>query len=257
MNAKRHISLGLIVIVIVLPLITTSCLKKGEEDPFVSIYTRKARLTGKWNVSTMESKIRYIQGDIQTFTETNVSGLNWEEKVTDIGSGVVETHKGEVYEGRNWIQFDKDGRVSSVYEYEYTVEEVDPEDEENVTQTIYKIKEELSGTWNFLGNIDDYNNKERLAVVIEERKTTTRVFELTPTEDEEEIPIPVLINILVRADKFANGEMSTIWIIKMLKNKELILHQDIDMFYIADYGTAGSESYQEIGYKTTTYEKEK
>lgn len=256
MNTKRQISLVLIGLVIFLPLLTTSCFKVGDEDPFVSIYTRKARLTGKWNVTAMQSKIKFIKGNIQTFTETDVTGLNWQEKVTDLGTQVSEIHKGKVYEGRNWIRFDKDGKVESVYEYEYVIEKQEGEDEENVTQIIYKVKEELKGTWNFLAGVDDYKNKERLTIVIEERKTTTRIFKLTPSEDEEQVPTPELINILVRADKFANGERSTIWKIKMLKSKDLILYQNVDLFYVADFGILGSESHQEIGYKTTTYKKE-
>lgn len=256
MNTKRYLSLVLMGIVIILPFVTTSCFKKGEEDPFVSIYTRKARITGKWNVSEMESKIRYISGDIQTLYETMVNGLNWKQDVTDIGTNIKVTHTGKVLEGRNWMQFDKDGKVTSVYEYEYTVIDQTNEEDENPPQTIYKIKEELKGTWNFLGGIDEYKDKERLAVVIEERKTTTRVFLLTPSEDDETVPTPVLQNIIVRADKFANGQMSTIWTIKMLKYKDMILHQNVDLFYVADFGSQGSESYQELGYKTTKYVKE-
>ena len=64
--------------IIVLPLLTTSCFKKGEEDPFFSIYTRKARVTGEWTITNMKSEIiRTFQGEVQTRTTTTVEDLSY------------------------------------------------------------------------------------------------------------------------------------------------------------------------------------
>ena len=51
MKKKQFLSIGLLLLLLAGTL--TSC-KKGPEDPILSLRTRKARLTGTWNLSTAD-----------------------------------------------------------------------------------------------------------------------------------------------------------------------------------------------------------
>ncbi len=53
-TTKKHLTLLLLGMIIILPLVTTSCFKKGSEDPFISMYTRKARITGEWEIDSLK-----------------------------------------------------------------------------------------------------------------------------------------------------------------------------------------------------------
>lgn len=247
MNTKKHLSLVILGMIIILPLFTTSCFKKGEEDPFFSIYTRKARVTGVWALDQYESSIKrtYQNKPDQTLTVTTIDGEDWNQNTKILGTDSVVDIKGKIISGRNTIHYYNDGRFTELLEYEYQIEEVD-ENTENVNITIYKVQDELSGTWNFLGDIDDYKNKERLSLVIEQNKSKTFVYSLLITDDDETIPIPLLTNTVSSSRKYANGEMSTIWTLRMLKNKQMIQDQTVDRFVVETINEVG-DVYTEVG----------
>lgn len=247
MNTKRHFSLVLLGMIIILPLLTTSCFKTGEEDPFFSIYTRKARVTGLWTLQNYNSSIKktYQNRPDQTLTDTKIDGEAWSQVIKILGTDSIVDIKGKVLVNRNTIQYYSDGRFSELLEYEYQVEKVDP-NTENTDITIYKVQEELSGTWNFLGNVDDYKNKERLSLIIEQNKSKTFVYKLVLTDDDETIPIPQLISTVSSSRKYANGEMSTIWTLRMLKNKEMMQDQTVDRFVVETINEVG-DVYTEVG----------
>ncbi|MDD3687494.1 MAG: hypothetical protein PHE56_12095, partial [Bacteroidales bacterium] len=124
MNTKRHLSLVLLGMIIVLPLLTTSCFKKGDEDPFFSMYTRKARVTGEWTISNYESKIKRTDqnSNDQLLTTTTIDNSGeWLRVVQILGAedSIVE-YPGQVVEGRNKIIYYSDGRFVETLEYEYT-----------------------------------------------------------------------------------------------------------------------------------------
>lgn len=255
MNTKRHLSLVLLGMIIVLPLLTTSCFKKGEEDPFFSIYTRKARVIAEWDVTEMNSDIkRTYADDVQTQTTTTVNGETWNSVIKIVGTDSIREIEGFVLPDRHKITFEKDGRFREVYEYEYSEDSLVNEGETVIT-TITRKKEETSGTWNFLYNIDDYKNKERLAIVIEERKITTIILKLTVSEEDETIPTPTISGTFTEADKYANGEMSTIWTLIMLKNKQIKMEQNINYFHLESIDGNG-DSYQELGFRNMSLTRE-
>jgi len=256
MNTKRLLSLVLLGMIIVLPLLTTSCFKKGEEDPFLSIYTRKARVTGEWTITDMKSVIKStFEETDQILTTTTVTGLDWNQTIEILGAedSIVEI-EGIVVDGRNKIIFYSDGRFVQIWEYEYsTVEELN--EGESTFTTIYKVQEEMNGTWNFLNNIDDFKNKERLAIVIMENKSKTSVYTLTVSEEDETIPVPTFLTSYGTSQKYANGEMSTIWTLRMLKNKQIIMEQNVERFqFITDDGIG--ESITEVGYVEKTLKRD-
>ena len=256
MDAKKYLSLVLLGMIVILPLFTTSCFKKGDEDPFFSIYTRKARVSGSWILSNYESTIKrtYQNKPDQTLTLTTIDGEDWSRNIEILGTDSVVDIKGKIVTGRNTIQYYSDGRFTEILEYEYKVIEVDPITE-NENVTIYKVQDELSGTWNFLANIDDYKNKERLSLVIEQNKSKTFVYLLQLSEDDEATPIPQLINTVSSSRKYANGESSTIWTLRMLKNKQIIQDQLVDRFVVETVNGVG-DVYTEVGSVTRTLKAE-
>lgn len=251
-TTKKHLTVLLLGMIIILPLFTTSCLKKGDEDPFVSMYTRKARVTGTWDITSMDSKIKRVYADDeQTLTTTLVTDLNWDQTIEIIGTDSVREYEGVVLEGRNTIIFDTDGRFTRVYEYEYEIDSSVNEGEIMITTTV-KVLEELTGTWNFLHNIDDYKRKERIALVIEEQKTSVKTYILTTSDDDDGEPVQEIGPSRTESVRFANGEMSTVWILRMLKNKQIIMDQNINNFAVINTDGEGGDEYREIGFETQT-----
>jgi len=256
METKRHLILLLLVGLLVIPLLNTSCTKRGEDDPFFSLYTRKARVTGEWTVNTYLSNIRQSRSDSDIVNEitTEISNIEaWSRIIRIANSDFEQEFSGDVIRYR--IIFDKNGRMTSFYHYQYVDE--DAEDSGVTTVTTTEIKEEITGTWDFLVGVDDYKNKERLTIVLEEKKTVTTVSVLVLTEDieEGEVIVPE-ISQNVSAFRWANGEMSTVYELRMLKKKEAILEQDINTFEITRDETGASFSIQNVGDVSMTITKD-
>ncbi len=256
MDSKRYFVLILVGFLLILPLLNTGC-KKGEDDPFFSIYTRNSRLTGEWTVSSYWSEIKYFstESDTATLTTTEINNTeDWEQLKRIIDSDWEKQLRGEVFRYR--INFAKTGRMTSYYNYQYVDEEGD-EDADEITIKTVNVKEEITGTWNFLGGADDYKYKERLAIIIEDIKTvtTTSTLKLTDIDDEDAIP-DIDFKQEVQQYKFANGEMSTIYSIRMLKKKEMILEQDINAFEIIRNPDYSSSVESHEGSMTMTLVKE-
>jgi hypothetical protein len=254
-TTKKHLTLILLGMIIVLPLVTTSCFKKGSEDPFFSMYTRKARVTGEWTMSSIHWDIKSDDGIEELQTITDITGLDWHREIQIVGTDSIIVLDGVVLEGRNKIIFYEDGRFTDTWEYEYEEESTDPGNEDITITTTTKVQENMAGTWNFLNNIDDYKNKERMALVVVESKTKTFVYELIESEEEENTPVPSLIATYANTYSYANGQYSTIWTLRMLKNKQIIMDQDIDGFSVTTIDSLGN-SYTAIGYKTQTLTRE-
>ncbi len=250
MNTKKSTILLVLLSAVILPLFT-GCFGVGEDDPFISLRTRKARLTGSWDVSTYYKNVKQIYGlDNNTVLRviTDVQGEDWLETTETIGSGedIVEV-EGLVLQ--NEMAFDKNGYFNSVYEYQIVEVEVDDDTQEQTTTT-FTVKETMDGTWNFLGRIDDYSNKERLSLVVE----NSRIIHTTVTEiqtDDDEAEPEQTTDVEAWTYSYANGELSQIWELDMLKNSEVHLYQDLNNFYQSNADAAGI-SFTEVGYQEKT-----
>ena len=255
-TTKKHLTLVLLGMIIILPIFTTSCFKKGSEDPFLSIYTRKARVTGEWQIQSLTWDIKSNDGveELQTIT-TVTDKIDWNREIRIVGTDSTRTLQGRVLEGRNTIIFYNDGRFIQTWEYEYDENIPNPENEDVVITNTTKVFESMEGTSNFLHNIDDYKTKERLSLVVENVKSKTFVYQLIETDDDEETPLQSLISTYASTNAYANGEYSTIWTLRMLKNKQIIMDQDIESFEVITVGATGN-SYTEVGFKTQTLTRE-
>ncbi len=253
MKSKNFTSLLLLMFVVVLPMLN-GC-KKGEEDPFFSIHTRKARVTGVWDINYFKSDIKtiYGEGTNQIRTVTEISGTNWKETVYILGSDESEETKGKILNFK--IKFDNNGLMNYIFEYQ-VVERVVDEDLGRDTTITTTIKKEFSGTWNFLAGIDEYNNKERLALVIQEEKFLKIVSKYTIDPDDDEAVGVTFTQREAYTRRYANGEMSTIWILRMLKNKEIIMDQNINDLIVTTDVFGNGNSISEVGLKTQTLVRE-
>jgi len=255
MNAKKSLSLA-IAILVVLPIVFSGC-KKGPEDPFLSFRSRKARVCGTWTVTNLKSEVVRKQNNVNTKTVTTVEGESWKQVITIVGTDSIRTLSGKITkepnqsEGSYTFFFDSNGKATMTYKYEFE-EDLSGEDDDVSTVRQTKVTEEMTGTWNFLDGVDAYKDKERLAFVIEDKKSTTYEYELITSDDDEGgVSLPRLISTNVVNDRYANGEMCTVYAIIELRNKEMKLHQDINTFYLRNDNGSGA-SYQDNGYEELT-----
>ncbi|MFZ5554151.1 MAG: hypothetical protein ACOZCO_13625 [Bacteroidota bacterium] len=135
----------LIPALIAVPLIFTGC-KKGEDDPFISLHTRKARVTGEWKMSSGTSTDKFYDSASQTTYNTSItydgSSANESQTVTN-GSG--STTNTSSYSFTQTITFEKDGTFKNT-----TVDD-------GITTT-------AEGTWNFGAGVGDKKKKSELVL---------------------------------------------------------------------------------------------
>ena len=48
----KNFTFNLLLFIIIIVVFTMSSCKKGEDDPFISFRSRKARITGEWNLKS-------------------------------------------------------------------------------------------------------------------------------------------------------------------------------------------------------------
>ena len=157
--------------------------KKGENDPAISLLTRKARMTGDWKVSSGSGKetsgntTTDWKHDGATYTETDISGAN--------SNGLVVT-----------MSFVKDGT------YEIVTTITLP----NVTGYSDVITE--TGTWNFTGKIGEDKNKDHILL-----KTLSEIDVMTVNSN-----VQTTVNSYT-----GDSAPTTLYYLDQLKSKEVIL----------------------------------
>jgi hypothetical protein len=112
--------------------------KKGENDPFMSLHSRKARVAGEWKVTA---------GSGTDATSSPASTSSWTydgaSYVQTSGSNSVTTAMTITYE------FEKDGTFKTIT---------------TVTAPSYSDVYTETGTWNFTGKVGDDKNKDHLVM---------------------------------------------------------------------------------------------
>lgn len=120
-----------------------SCLKKGENDPAISLKSRKARVAGEWKVVSAKSVYTYndatnpawnysgsytMNGSTYTSVDTDASGTT-----TTTGTQTID------------YTFDKDGTYKS-------------------TSTEDGVVSTEAGTWNFTAGVGELKNKSQITL---------------------------------------------------------------------------------------------
>lgn len=243
---KNEIIAGLLIIMFTV-LGFQSC-KKGEDDPFFSFRSRKARVIGEWTCDSLTSFVTTKLSTYNpngavgtakgTYTTDIVLGFNEMTTVTKIlGTDSVRTVKASVI--RYDLSFDDNGYMNSVFEYKIQTHYVNEELMSDTLVTI-NVVDRKTGTWNFLGKVDDYKNKERITFVYTDIETTTTTTTSVTLDNEEDTPPSPVTERTVSLDKYANGEYSQVFHIRELRNKKIVLEQKISNLGINNQGFSES-----------------
>jgi hypothetical protein len=198
MKALKYIAIATLAITAGL---TTSC-KKGENDPFLSLSSRKARLTGEWTVSSSYSK----NVSTGTSTVTNVNSYDGTTNTNTYTSGIINNTSTENYTIEMTIN--RDGSYSKI-----------------TTNTTDEEKYEESGIWTFAGKDKTSDYKKKEVVVFYPRKTIYTDLSNTSNTSTQE------------TSSVNYGET---YVIDQLKGKEIIFKSNSS--YTSNTGSNTSES---------------
>jgi hypothetical protein len=243
MKTTKKLIIALSVAALVAPTLE-SC-KKGENDPGLSLRSRKGRVAGEWKVSKMDYKASSTGSSVETYTPisgpatvTNTSytqdetisfdGTNFKhtEKYSNTNNNVTTTSD-TTYTGTGEIKFtfEKDGTFTKSETRKYTRTNVTTPFT-GATQTVtwtQETTETTTGTWNFTAGIGKENkNKDGLVLtfVSTEIKTTTNnksdfTFNNTTT---------TTTTVTNRTDKvtYDTNEIHENWYLDRLANKEIV-----------------------------------
>ena len=191
-NMKKLIILSLAAIALMANL--SSC-KKGENDPFLSLKSRKARVVGEWTVTKEEgtsqdiSKISF--GGVTVTTTTN-------ETSTYNGTLFTSTSVTTSSAGGNPLE----NTYNDVYTQSYTFEK----DGSFSLETVYtgqNYTEKIEGTWAFVGKSKtaELKNKEAIALSVTKYSDidngVTTTYSATGFDD----------SIIIAIDRLKNKEM--------------------------------------------------
>ncbi len=115
--------------------------KKGDEDPFISLRSRKARMAGEWKLSSGKSV----------------------EKYTDIQNSVTYTTSTE-YNGSTATETFTMGSMTSTDTYSFTVQlNIKKDGTFTMVETDDGVVTNISGTWDFsMGTGKNLKKKEQL-----------------------------------------------------------------------------------------------
>lgn len=185
---KKIIALSFTTVLIISSFV--SC-KKGENDPFLSLRSRKARLEGIWEIGSQKTSITSINGGTTEVIESVYDGTN-EITTTTTTTGTNVTTTVDTVQYSYSIDIKKDGK--------YTELRKTPDGNSLI---------ETEGNWIFIGKskVNDLKNKEAILL------TTTKTIVLNNG----------FTNVIAYED--LNGKTL---VIDQLKNKEMITISEIN-----------------------------
>ena len=199
-------------------LATPSC-KKGENDPFMSLSSRKARLSGEWDVTSSSATWSSTSGD-WTSTTTVTSDGTTETSVNSTTSGGTTTSSTDTrtINADSWI-INKDGTYTREYNYTET-----DEDDNGFTTTVTTstVTSSESGTWSFVGKTKgEFKNKERVIFnTLSSTESSTDVWSTTWNSDGSAVDDGTDSDSWTAT--YSHGEMVWAVNIDQLKGKEMI-----------------------------------
>lgn len=223
---------------------TPSC-KKGENDPSLSLSSRKARLAGEYSLDYWASTYTSVDPDGNKNTETTAinGAIGTRSSVYVEAGGPTTTETKAIKVDKASFLFDKDGTWEAVMNTTTTwTEEEDGFFADSYDYTHVETMKE-SGNWSFLGGQnDEFKNKERvvlntLSTVISSK--TSVVINYADGGSESDAG-----NLQTNTYVFDQGEATTVYEIDLLKKKEMVFIQS----------TVGSSVYSETdGALTVSY----
>jgi len=135
--------------------------KKGEDDPFISLHSRKGRVAGDWKLSSGTVTDKSYDNATETTTTTTYTydGTNQVESQTVSNSSGSSTNTNTVSYSESF-SFDKSGTYTGTIV------------EDGITST-------AEGTWNFGSGVGDKKRKSEL--ILTATKTVNNGFTYTYT----------------------------------------------------------------------------
>ena len=191
-NMKKLIILSLAAIALMANL--SSC-KKGENDPFLSLKSRKARVVGEWTVTKEEG------------TSQDISKISFGGVTVTTTTNETSTYNGALYTSTSVTTSSAGGNplentYNDVYTQSYTFEK----DGSFTLETVYtgqNYTEKIEGTWAFVGKSKtaELKNKEAIALPITKYSDidngVTTTYSSTGFDD----------SIIIAIDRLKNKEM--------------------------------------------------
>ncbi|MBN2668663.1 MAG: hypothetical protein JXR60_05470 [Bacteroidales bacterium] len=278
---KKFRIVSLLLLVVVMSTVLEGCFRKGEEDPFVSLKSRKARITNTWDFSTFTGDylLKLNSGENRYITlfqesESKISETTQYVNMTDAtrdslqaGQDTTITWDGKIIEA--YYEIKDDGTFE--FAYEYVLEKTHGKYYENGTsQSINSFwpafpgkpfrvdstmsrnyRTEYRGRWNFLDKYDGYKKRERVVFEIENATYITNysTYYVFDAEDDDGVwpgdPVDTTYShqsLESINHKYANGEYSIIWELDKLKGKEMKLYRELDHIYT--HALTGYEGYK-------------
>ncbi|MES2836976.1 MAG: hypothetical protein V4667_05600 [Bacteroidota bacterium] len=257
--------------VLTLAFSITSC-KKGENDPALSLKSRKSRVAGEWNVTnysvnSSNSSTSPNNGPSNSVVNTTNTSTNDEShdgtNLTIISSNsdqnynfgnnaVVTTTTSSTLSGKimhHTFVFEKDGTWSAEHHYT-TTETITRRNGDEIEVREITSETKSSGVWNFLGKIGEAKNKESMIVsTLSSDNTTTRVSTTTyPNSSVAQSSVSTTKN--VSTNTYAVNENANIWKITQLKSKEIMVEGTFDNNYTSTNNSDFAYTYS--GTTTTT-----
>ncbi len=244
MKTTKKVMIALAVAALVAPTLE-SC-KKGENDPGLSLRSRKGRVAGQWTVKSWEEKSSTTSNSTYTQTTsppsssdgTNTGGSTSNSTVTFDGTNFKHkenwsntsnniTYSGDTtYTGTGEIKytFEKDGTFTMSFSSKYsrTKTTVPYTGATQVETWNQETTESRTGTWNFTAGIGKENkNKDGLVLTYasaESKTTTTNKVDFTFNSTTTTTTTTTTNS---SKQTFDTNEIHENWYLDRLANKEI------------------------------------
>ncbi len=154
---KKHIRfVSAMLLCVVFGLMVSSC-KKGDGDPFFSLYTRKARITNEWKMSSFNELFTYQNIRKETTYDGSSKKVDWQTTV----SWPTPTPHDTVFYSDTTYKGTITNNIKSNGTYNY-IESFT----EDLTQIVRNY--EITGLWYFMGanQQNGFKNKELVSMQV-------------------------------------------------------------------------------------------
>ncbi|OIQ36369.1 MAG: hypothetical protein BM555_02730 [Crocinitomix sp. MedPE-SWsnd] len=232
-----------------LMMATPSC-KKGENDPFLSLSSRKSRVAGEWEMSNYVGNTQNteVDGDFSASTSTYSGGvITTENSWYDAGSQTTTSSTNNITVNQATWSFMKDGTFSSTM----NTTSVSASDIAGFTTTTTTVSTSTStGNWSFIDKVkDSYKKKERMIL---NTLTETGSNQTTSVTVDNSGTFPTTTNVgdlTGWTNNYYSGETAETWEIDQLKGKEMIvkmMNQNSGTYSITPNGGATTTSTNDV-----------
>lgn len=199
---------------------TPSC-KKGENDSFLSLKSRKARISGDWVISGYDYTRTYTQADGDTGSNTGVmSGdvITYTNTFTSGGTTTTSTSTNTVNEAT--YSFTKEGDFTAVWN-STSVSTSTNSGFTTTNTTVYTSTK--TGDWSFIGKQKKtYKNKERLVLNTLNEVSSNQTTSVIVDDAGIISPFTSTGDLDAWEENYASGEVAETWELDMLKGKEMV-----------------------------------